>query len=128
MSVCVICRKGKLCGSFCLQTGGGLRPPIKGSVMSSPVFAAREGCADHFVCGPQSPRSFICKNQEVSCHHQLFSKGKLCGLLCSHLIFSEYILNPGSYRKGNGFLKRSYRIFNDMVIVFQFHTSVSTSK
>ena len=108
-----VCRKGKLCGSFCLQLGGCAPPKPsrcfkaihacnkRGSIMSSPclqwgkvvqiILFANGG----EVFPPQSPRCFqaahVCNNKQVSCHHQACSKGKLCGLFCSCLIFTQYI-------------------------------------
>ena len=109
-----VSRKGKVCMDHFVCKSGGLRTPPgpphaghkTGGIMSSPcfqwgkvvriiLFAMGGNCAP-----PQSPRCFqaahVCNNKEVSCHHQACSKGKLCGLcglFCSCLIFSEYILN-----------------------------------
>ena len=63
-----VCRKGKLCGSFCLQVGAGLHPPPSPQTSPPPpavlmpstiaikrkhhvvtMFAVRESCAGHFV-------------------------------------------------------------------------------
>ena len=73
--------------------GGGCAPPNPPAVFKPSMsaikrkhhvittFAMRENCAKHFL-------------QMGSCasHRQVCSEGRLCGLRCSRLIFSEYVV------------------------------------
>ena len=53
-----VCRKGKLCGSFCLQLGGAAPPPPNLPAVLKP--------------------SMLAIKKEASRHHHVCSEGKLC--------------------------------------------------
>ena len=56
-----VCRKGKLCGSFCLQMEGSAPRPAPPAVLWPSMLAIKE---------------------EASCHHHDSSGGKLCRSFC----------------------------------------------
>ena len=95
-----VCRKGKLCGSFCLQMGG-LRPPRPPHCFKTihasnrkhhaiAMFAGKKSCADHVVCQwgrlPPNPpavfKNIHASNKKRHVITMLAGKGKLCGAFC----------------------------------------------
>ena len=116
--VCTRATRGRLCGSFCLQMGGGCAPPnppaFKGhrclhektSISSSPcgsfIFAVGKFCADPFVCNwqgavpPPTPLPFraidACKKGQASSRHYHRSWRLALETRNKHLVIAMWII------------------------------------